>query len=73
MLTKFFFITGDRSEFYSGATKAVEMGGISMRERYAHEPVFGAIRSDPEFQTLIKTNSIPEKSGQPTPDIPSAR
>ncbi|MGB8355139.1 MAG: DUF2723 domain-containing protein [Chthoniobacteraceae bacterium] len=70
MLTKFFFITGARSEFYSGATKAVEMGGISMRERYAHDPVFAPVRPEPEFQALIKAGSAPVKSGQPTPDIP---
>jgi len=69
MLTKFFFITGAKSEFYSNAEKAVTLGGISMRQRYAREPVFGPIHSEDEFQALVNTNSMP-RPGQSalTPD-----
>jgi len=61
LLANAYFGEGKKPEFYEAARKAIEIGGLTVRERLSNEPALEEWRSDPEFQELIlpKSGALP--------------
>ncbi|MFH1066505.1 MAG: DUF2723 domain-containing protein [bacterium] len=60
-----FLMDGNMEEFYRVATKAIQFGGLPMKERFASDPQFESLRNQEPFQALFRlTNSTTNAAAQ---------
>ncbi len=66
LLARVYYSLDKKKEFYETARKAIEVGGVSMREQILNDDFFQAWRNDPEFQSLAQPGgSISPGGGAP--------
>lgn len=58
LLARAYFLHNDKPKFYEAARKAIELGGVPIRETLLNEPLFAPWKADPEFKAL-ETPSTP--------------
>ena len=52
LLARVYFSLGKKKEFYETARKAIEVGGVSLRDQLLNDDFFKSWRDEPEFQNL---------------------
>lgn len=70
LLSNAYFAEGKKKEFYEAARKAIELGGLSVRETFSREPLLAPWRDEPEFQELILPGNAAVSA--PVPSAPSS-
>ncbi|PTX93957.1 hypothetical protein DB345_20530 [Spartobacteria bacterium LR76] len=54
LLARVYYSLNKKKEFYETARKAIEIGGVSMREQILNDDFFKSWRDEPEFQNLAQ-------------------
>ena len=53
ILARALLIQTNKAEFYKAANKAIELGGLQMRDIFAEDPALVPLHDEPEFKKLI--------------------
>ena len=70
LLSRAYFLHSDKPKFYEAARKAIELGGVPIRETIINEPTFQAWKNDPEFKALespVTPSAMPALPALPIP------
>lgn len=54
LLARVYYSLNKKKEFYDAVRKAIEIGGVSMREQILNDDFFKSWRNEPEFQSLAQ-------------------
>ncbi|CAN5611420.1 hypothetical protein BH09VER1_BH09VER1_21590 [soil metagenome] len=53
LLARAYYVNQDKKGFYTNATKAIEIGGLPIRETLEEDPLFAPLQDDPDFKKLV--------------------
>jgi tetratricopeptide (TPR) repeat protein len=58
LLARACFVLNKKEEFYEAASRAIQLGGSSLRRAFVNDPTFSRWKDDPEFKNLTEGQSL---------------